>query len=238
MSGFPFNSTGDVAGLAKRLCGEPNTALSTVREMRFGRRGSLVVALDRGVFADHEAGVGGGMLDLAVHLGIACNRAEAARLIGADMVFPRTETVGDTAYRERVESDHRQRRVAVAAKLWAESEPLAGSIAETYLRHARAITAPLSEAIRFLARAPFAPLSQDHRRYPAMVAAVVDADGRTTGAHLTFLHVDGSGKAAVTPSRKMVGAVKGAHIPLIPGPRLIVGEGIESALSAWSAAAG
>ena len=53
---------------------------------------------------------------------------------------------------------------------------------------------------------------------------------------MTYLRRDGSGKADVTPSRKMVGTVGGGHVPLIPGGRLVVAEGIESALSAWEVA--
>jgi cytochrome c biogenesis protein CcdA len=69
-----------------------------------------------------------------------------------------------------------------------------------------------------------------------MIAAVMNSGGRFTGAHLTFLRGDGCGKADVTPSRKMVGAVGGGHVPLIQGARLVVAEGIESALSAWETA--
>lgn len=52
---------GDVA---RRLLGEPNKALSTERELRYGSRGSLSVDLDKGVWHDHEAGAGGGVLSL------------------------------------------------------------------------------------------------------------------------------------------------------------------------------
>jgi hypothetical protein len=69
-----------------------------------------------------------------------------------------------------------------------------------------------------------------------MVAAVRTGGGRFIGAHVTYLRRDGSGKADVTPPRKMVGIVAGGHIPLIAGSRLVVAEGIESTLSAWDAA--
>jgi phage/plasmid primase-like uncharacterized protein len=66
-----------------------------------------------------------------------------------------------------------------------------------------------------------------------MVARVSDASGRGIGAHLTFLQPDGLAKADMPSPRKAVGAVAGGFIRLAPGARLIVAEGIESALSAW-----
>lgn len=59
----------DVFGLhmeatARALLGEPNAALSTTTELRFGSNGSLSVDLEKGVFNDHEGGKGGGVLDL------------------------------------------------------------------------------------------------------------------------------------------------------------------------------
>lgn len=53
--------------VARRLFGEPNRGLSTKEEWRYGTRGSLVVKVggpNKGTFVDHEAGNGGGVLDL------------------------------------------------------------------------------------------------------------------------------------------------------------------------------
>jgi predicted P-loop ATPase len=50
--------------VARRLLGEPNKHLSTKDELRFGTHGSLSVDLEKGTFYDHEAGEGGGVLDL------------------------------------------------------------------------------------------------------------------------------------------------------------------------------
>ncbi len=64
-------ATGDSFGLdslmgpvALHLLGEPNAAMSKRSELRFGTRGSLAVDLDKGVWHDHEEGLGGGVLDL------------------------------------------------------------------------------------------------------------------------------------------------------------------------------
>lgn len=50
--------------VACHLLGEPNWALSSAKELRFGTRGSISVDLIKGTWFDHEAGVGGGVLDL------------------------------------------------------------------------------------------------------------------------------------------------------------------------------
>jgi RecA-family ATPase len=50
--------------LAKWLLGEPNPAMSSRRELRYGAHGSLSVDLTKGTWFDHEANEGGGALDL------------------------------------------------------------------------------------------------------------------------------------------------------------------------------
>ena len=64
--------SGCIRPVALALLGEPNKALSSATELRFGSRGSMSVDLQRGVWHDHEAGTGGGVLDLvARHTGRA-----------------------------------------------------------------------------------------------------------------------------------------------------------------------
>lgn len=50
--------------VARVLLGEPNGRLSSQSELRFGNHGSMSVDLEKGVWRDHEAGEGGGVLDL------------------------------------------------------------------------------------------------------------------------------------------------------------------------------
>jgi hypothetical protein len=50
--------------LARHFFGEPNRAMSSNTELRFGSHGSLSVDLVKGVWHDHEMGKGGGVLDL------------------------------------------------------------------------------------------------------------------------------------------------------------------------------
>jgi phage/plasmid primase-like uncharacterized protein len=228
-----------VASLARRLFGEPNRRLSSARELRWGRQGSLAVVPARGVFTDYESGVSGGVLDMVCHAGAAISRAEAAKLLAEGGELPERETEPARTARQLEDAKRAAAHVATAGTIWNRAVPIRRTVAEIYLRTARKTGAPLDRAdLRFNSAAPLFPYStaqQDHR--PAMVAAVRNGRGRFIGAHVTYLRPDGRGKADVTTARKMVGAVGGGHVRLIPGRRLVVAEGLESALSAWETAA-
>jgi phage/plasmid primase-like uncharacterized protein len=74
-----------------------------------------------------------------------------------------------------------------------------------------------------------------------MVAAIRNTEGQLQATHITYLRPDGSRKAHLANPRKIVGPVGGGSIRLrkrSAGGGLIVGEGIESALSAYEAFAG
>ena len=83
MTALAIDAAG-VAILARACFGEPNRALSTARELRFGRRGSIAVVPDRGVWQDHEAGEGGGVLDMLVHAARPAPRATRLALLESD----------------------------------------------------------------------------------------------------------------------------------------------------------
>lgn len=74
------SSTIDFAAIApaaaQRLFGEPNRALSSRSELRFGTHGSKVVDVEAGTFYDHENRVGGGLLDMIQHAN-GCDAAGA-----------------------------------------------------------------------------------------------------------------------------------------------------------------
>ena len=53
-----------IGSVVKILRGEPNRAISSAREWRYGTYGSLSVDLEKGTWFDHELGEGGGCIDL------------------------------------------------------------------------------------------------------------------------------------------------------------------------------
>lgn len=131
----------------------------------------------------------------------------------------------ELARRHAAEEAEAVKREAQARAAWTEALPVAGTLAETYLR-GRRITCDLPDSLRFL------PSSwhPSAKRLPAMVARV---DGAARFAvHRTYLREDGAGKAAVEPAKAMLGTVAGGAVRLAEAPgRLVVAEGIETALS-------
>ncbi|MGY4513341.1 DUF7146 domain-containing protein [Bradyrhizobium sp. USDA 3650] len=119
-----------------------------------------------------------------------------------------------------------------AATIWKNSFAAKGSLVETYLRR-RGVTVPIPSAIRF-------HLGLQHpegARWPGMVALVTGALGNTPMAiHRTFLSRDGTSKAAVATAKMMLGPCKGGIVRLGgQGGVLLIGEGIETCLSAMQA---
>ncbi len=130
------------------------------------------------------------------------------------------------AQRERDANAEAQRKAAQAKRLWDEAQPIAGTVAEAYLR-GRGITCELPGTLRFHGACWHGPTA---RRYPAIVAAVQGAG--LPAVHRTWLHPEGLGKADIEPAKAMLGATAGGAVRLSDRPsRLVVVEGIESGLS-------
>ena len=130
------------------------------------------------------------------------------------------------AQRKAQQKAEAEKRAAQAKRLWLEAQPIAGSLAETYLR-GRGITAPLPATLRFHPECWHGPTAQ---RLPAIVAAVQGAG--LPAVHRTWLRADGLGKADIDPPKAMLGAVAGGAVRLTEGlGPLVVAEGIETAFS-------
>lgn len=120
-----------------------------------------------------------------------------------------------------------------ARRIFAMAQPIAGTIAKTYLRN-RGITAfNETSALRFHPRCYYRPAENGPTEvHPAMIASVTDLAGRQTGAHRTWLTPDGSGKAAVYLPRKAMGKLLGSGVRFGKADDVLaVGEGIETVLS-------
>jgi hypothetical protein len=118
------------------------------------------------------------------------------------------------------------------------SQPIARTLAETYLRN-RGITAlHETRALRFHPRCYYRP--DDYaptETWPTMIACVTDLDGRITGAHRTWLDPAGFdpvrlGKAPIETPRRAMGELLGNAVRFgVLDDTLAVGEGIETMLS-------
>lgn len=84
-----------------------------------------------------------------------------------------------------------------ARRLFAMSQPIAGTLAETYLRHRGIMALHETASLRFHPRCYYRPGNRSAVRiWPAMIAAVTDLDGKFTGAHRTWLDPSGRGQGA------------------------------------------
>ena len=135
------------------------------RELRYGRRGSLSVDLDRGVWFDHEAGVGGGTIALVEHMR-GCGRSEALSWLRDGGHLPRDGGQPrpgvrrpQAASRPREASpsssapDARERaRAALVRALWGASVPWLDGPARAYLESRRVWVAFGYRWVRWLPR--------------------------------------------------------------------------------------
>ncbi|MCS0504787.1 DUF7146 domain-containing protein [Ancylobacter mangrovi] len=122
--------------------------------------------------------------------------------------------------------------VEAARRLFAMSQPIAGTLAETYLRRRGITLLHGTGNLRFHPRCYYKPDDSPTETWPAMVAAVTDLTGRITGAHRTWLAPDGSDKAPVNTPRKAMGDLLGSTVRIgVPDNVMAAGEGIETMLS-------
>ena len=223
---------GDVA---VALLGEPNAALSSERELRYGRRGSLAVHIAgpyAGQFRDHEAGQSGGVLDL-VQRECGGDRCEAWAWLCAHgflsgQSVPARQRHPGAVLTHSTGADLSRSKRAYAHQLWEEARPLRGTLAEAYL-HRRGVEVTGARALRFHPRLrhPVEPGG-----LPCLVACVQDCGGRFLGIQRTYLQ--GPHKAPVRPVRMSLGKLTGGAVRLAEPADgvLLVGEGIESAAAA------
>lgn len=121
-------------------------------------------------------------------------------------------------------------------RMWNEAIPLYGErwpVVLTRYLHARGLDQfEPCMALRFHPRMPHG----NGRYFPAMLALASNSENEPCAIQATYLREDGNGKADVEPSRKTFGSAAGCAVRLLEGDDvLVVGEGVESALSAIQA---
>ncbi len=128
-----------------------------------------------------------------------------------------------------------------ARRLFRMTVPLAGTLADAYLRERGILRASAHTALRFHPSCYYRDLVTGRTiGYPALIAAVTDVDGAITGVHRTYLssdlHPDSVGKAKVDGPRRALGGLVGNGVRFgfpvnAPVPVMAAGEGLETMLS-------
>jgi hypothetical protein len=126
-------------------------------------------------------------------------------------------------------------------RLRATSWPLAGTLAEDYLRARGIAVTPDLRALRFHPRCFYrttdpATGADCYEAWPALLAAVTDIPGCVTGLHRTWLDPSGFEKAAVPSPRRSLGEIAGHGVWFGAADDVMAtGEGLETVLSVRTA---
>jgi putative DNA primase/helicase len=235
--------------LAHELIDAPLT-YQRLHELRFGRRQSLSVRIGgakAGTFADFSGNAKGDAIAFVMHMK-GCTTGEALAWAQAWLGnAPRPSLTrwhgAPTAAPEKPPEP--PRTLDLARSLWQEAMPPQGTLAEAYLR-ARGLALEPGLPIRFH---PRAWRNKDcGPPCPAMISLMTCPEtGEATGAHVTYLRADGTGKAEGGRAKIMLG--QAGIIRLSPDDTVTSGlglaEGVETGLAimqhfgwrpVWSAA--
>ena len=233
-----------VEELAVALLGEPNRQLTNRKSMKWGAKGSLTLSRQgskRGSWFNYEAGYGGGPLQLIGHVR-RCEYHDAKRWAQEWLRLPPERRdvntgvhPGAAALISRLVDDtgsdaDELGRIARARALWKSSEPIAGTLGESYLIQRRGIQRPphgWPDAVRF------------HAGSRALIVAGTDTAGSVRFVQRIRLTAEGSKIEASPglPVKQTNGVVSGATVRLpgsADGPVLLA-EGPETGLSLWVA---
>lgn len=224
-----------------------------------GGRDRFGVNLRKGVFLCRRCEAKGGTIDLVMLVQGLNFKAALDWLCGPSQELSpqeRRKREAD-AERNRLRNEQRaaqQRAEAIRAarEIWRDGLPAEGTAVREYLSRrgiAHDLLPVIPKCIRFAPQLPFTVKAEKGwkviMRGPAMLAAVQGPDGVLSAVHRTWLDLDReNGKAQITdpqsgevlPSKKVIGSKKGGAIrlsgPLHEAPVMVMGEGIETTLSA------
>jgi hypothetical protein len=233
----------DIRAIAEQLGARLKKASTVERKgpcPRCGGDDRFWVNVRKQIWGCRGCGVDGDVISLVQHLG-GLKFAEAAeRLSGATW-----SPLGVQAQAQNVakgDPEYERQQHGKARWLWAQRRPLAGTVAETYLRKARSYGGPLPPTLAFLPS-----LKAEYRHclisafapHPGEVEPGVLAEPlNVQSVQLIALELDGSGKAAVEVQKRTIGAHKGLPIVVSPPNDLLglsIHEGVEDGLSAYEA---
>jgi len=210
------------------VCGGRDRFWMNLREQRFGCRGCEV---------------GGDVIALVEHLD-GLDFKTAVEMLARDRLPSAPTKAKSTSGGKDENSEY-------ALHIWRSSHPAVGTLVEKYLR-SRGITIPPPPSLRFAPRLKHRSNTDAVTFWPAMVALVRrGTDGVPIAVHRTFLDPTGV-KAPVEPNKMALGATRGGavrlaapggfepagsvvHLDLQTSRPLLVGEGIETCLSAVQA---
>jgi len=238
------NGTISADAVFRALLGEPIRSLSRGAQWRYGSKGSLVVDIKRGLWCDHEAGEGGGVLDLVRRVR-GGSRADASAWLQGETGLATNGTRTTTKRLAVAFAGAKPARnpASVAgqwsggwAALWRASHPPQDTPVAAYLA-GRGLCLP-ADAGRMLRYHPACPFGSE--RLPAMVALIRNAQtDEAQGVHRTALTLAGErarGADGAKRAKMMLGKAAGGAVKLsadcLVESGLGLAEGVETGLAA------
>ncbi|OOO27813.1 DNA primase [Agrobacterium salinitolerans] len=190
-----------------------------------------------GRWTDAATGQFGDLLDLIRETCGLVDFRDVAEEVRRFLSLPRPEPVSslrrDAQNSATVERPASER----ARRLFRMTQPLAGTLADAYLRERGILRASGHAALRFHPSCYYRDLvAARATSYPALIAAVTDRAGAITGVHRSWLDPEGDGKAKVDDPRRALGGLLGNGVRFCfpvnaPVPVMAAGEGLETMLS-------
>ena len=226
----------DIKGFAMHLLGEPDLKVSTARELIFRKDGKVAVNLEKGIWKDFKNDDGGNLFKL-----IQRERggdfkdalAYAASYLGIQKGTPGQITKVEKKVEDRVDPIKQDTEKAAKIKkvqsLYQHSMPVAGTLAERYLRAHRAIHGALPEDLRFSHDVYNTELKKG---IPALLAFARNKDDQHTACQVIYLDEQTGNKAPVEITKKTFGVLVGSFVTIQKGLGDVhIAEGVETALS-------
>ncbi len=190
-----------------------------------------------GRWTDAATGQFGDLLDLVRETCGLVDFRDVADEARHFLSLPRQEPLsfgkGDTDEPQPIERPASER----ARRLFRMTQPLAGTLADAYLRKRGILRASTHAALRFHPSCYYRDLvTGQTSSYPALIATVTDCAGGITGVHRSWLDPEGDGKAKVDDPRRALGGLLGNGVRFsfpvgAPVPVIAAGEGLETMLS-------
>ncbi len=209
--------------------GNPKSTVSFETTAPFG-------AVEKSPVSDDTGGPNGPVARKSVGNNLPVDRKSGVTNVTPDRVGNSGEQKCSSEKRAAQADDYSRQQRRKAAWLWQQRQPIKDTVAEKYLRHVRGYHGTIQPTLAFLAAtdthhaALISAFGLAHEAMPGKLKTPPEVHA----VHLTLLKPDGTGKADVTPNKKILGSPVGCPIVIAqPNDLLAMGitEGIEDALS-------
>jgi len=228
-----------IQSLALNLLGEPNKKLSKKTQWRYGNKGSFILSTKTGAWYSHETGEKGNAFDL-IQKELGMSNFKDVLAYAKNFVHYTPETIIEKAKPlPKVTDDgkaHKDKMKAYAAKLFAESKDLSGTLGEKYLHETRGLNHYREADIRFLPKV--SGIDQHDKRIstPAILSFAKDHDGKINHVQIIRLNNQGQKHPTVKMAKQTYGTLNGYGIELNQGASVdkkctYLSEGVETGLS-------